>query len=35
MNVFEFDGKKYKSASKHQKEWGLDLISGLSLKGND
>ncbi len=35
MNTFEFDGKKYKSASKHQKEWGHALISELSLKGNE
>lgn len=35
MNTFEFDGKKYRLASKHQKEWGLDLISELSFKGNE
>lgn len=35
MEVFEFDGKKYKLASKHQKEWGHDLISELSFKGNE
>ncbi len=35
MDAFEFDGKKYKSASKHQKEWGNDLISQLSFKGNE
>lgn len=35
MNTFEFDGKKYKVASKHQKEWGHDLISELSFKGNE
>lgn len=35
MNTFEFDGKKYKSASRHQKEWGNDLISQLSLSGNE
>lgn len=35
MNTFEFDGKKYKLASKHQKEWGLDLISELSFTGNE
>lgn len=22
MSTFEFDGEKYKSTSKHQKEWG-------------
>ena len=35
MNTFEFDGNKYKQASKPQKEWGYDLISELSLKGNE
>ncbi len=35
MGIFEFDGKKYKAASKHQKEWGNDLISQLSFKGNE
>lgn len=35
MDTFEFDGNKYKSASKHQKEWGHDLISELSFKGNE
>lgn len=35
MNTFEFDGKKYKLASKHQKEWGLALISELSFRGNE
>ncbi len=27
MSTFEFDGEKYKSTSKHQKEWGNDLIN--------
>lgn len=35
MDTFEFDGKKYKAASKHQKEWGQDLISQLSFNGNE
>lgn len=35
MNIFEFDGEKYKKASKHQKEWGNSLISELSLSGNE
>ena len=35
METFEFDGKKYKLASSHQKEWGNTLISELSLKGNE
>ena len=32
---FEFDGEKYKQASRHQKEWGNKLIAGLALKGNE
>lgn len=36
MSTFEFDGEKYKSASKHQKEWGNNLKlsgeSGYTLK---
>lgn len=35
MNSFEFDGEKYKKASKHQREWGNSLISELSLSGNE
>jgi trans-aconitate methyltransferase len=35
MSSFEFDGEKYKQASKHQKEWGDKLISELTLKGNE
>ena len=35
MNTFEFDGEKYKQASTHQKEWGNNLISELSLSGNE
>jgi len=35
MSTFEFDGAKYKQASKHQKEWGNRLISGLELNGNE
>jgi len=35
MNNFEFDGEKYKQASKHQKEWGNRLISELELNGNE
>lgn len=35
MDTFEFDGKKYRLASKHQKEWGLDLISEISFRGNE
>ncbi len=32
MNLTE---KKYKKASKHQKEWGNRLISGLELSGDE
>jgi len=35
MNNFEFDGEKYKQASKHQKEWGNRLISELELNGDE
>ncbi len=35
MGTLEFDGKKYRAASKHQKEWGNELISELSFKGNE
>lgn len=35
MCVFEFNGEKYKQASKHQKEWGNKLISELQLNGNE
>ncbi|MGL6198088.1 MAG: class I SAM-dependent methyltransferase [Lachnospiraceae bacterium] len=35
MNTFEFDGEKYKLASKHQKEWGNKLIQDLQLDGNE
>jgi trans-aconitate methyltransferase len=31
----EFDGKKYEKASAHQKEWGIKLISELSLNGSE
>lgn len=29
----DFDGKKYKEASAHQKDWGTKVITDLSLKG--
>ncbi len=35
MSTFEFDGEKYKKASKHQKEWGNSLIAELSLDGDE
>ena len=42
METYEFNGEKYKKASRHQKEWGTRLIlesngkgihSGLRLRG--
>ncbi len=35
MTKFEFNGEKYKQASKHQKEWGNSVISELELDGNE
>ena len=35
MSRFEFDGEKYKLASKPQKEWGNKLIAELELNGNE
>lgn len=35
MMTYEFDGEKYKKASRHQKEWGNSLISQLHLTGNE
>ena len=35
MGTYEFDGEKNKKASKHQKEWGNRLISGLELSGDE
>lgn len=35
MGNYEFNGEKYKKASKHQKEWGNKLISELRLKGDE
>jgi len=32
---YEFDGKKYREASIHQKEWGAQVISDLPLKGSE
>ena len=31
----DFDGEKYKVASKHQKEWGEKLVNDLALKGDE
>jgi trans-aconitate 2-methyltransferase len=33
--TYEFDGKKYKEASAHQKEWGAKLIRELHLSGTE
>ncbi len=35
MTKFEFNGEKYKHASKHQKEWGNSIIAELNLNGNE
>lgn len=35
MQTYEFNGEKYKEASKHQKEWGGKLIAQLDLKGDE
>ena len=34
-STFEFDGEKYRTASKHQKEWGSRIISELKLNGHE
>ena len=33
--AFEFDGKKYRKVSTHQKEWGNKIISEFQFKGNE
>ena len=35
MTSFEFDGKKYRDASNHQKEWGSKVLGGLTFRGNE
>lgn len=35
VETYEFDGRKYREASRHQKEWGRALISSVSLKGSE
>ncbi len=35
MSNFEFDGKKYKKSSIHQKEWGTKIIAELNLRGDE
>jgi trans-aconitate 2-methyltransferase len=32
---YEFDGKKYRQASAHQKEWGARLIGELNIRGTE
>ena len=34
-SAFEFDGDRYKAASKHQREWGQQIIAQLDLAGNE
>lgn len=34
-SAFEFDGDRYKAASKHQKEWGRQIIAELNLDGSE
>ena len=33
--TYDFDGKKYRLASAHQKEWGVRLIDELALRGHE
>ena len=33
--AYEFDGRKYESASAHQKEWGMKIIEELDLRGTE
>jgi trans-aconitate methyltransferase len=35
MGKYEFDGKKYRQASTHQKEWGTKIIAEFEFKGNE
>lgn len=35
MGTFEFDGEKYKKASRHQKEWGNSLIDQIRPRGDE
>ncbi|MBN2545841.1 MAG: methyltransferase domain-containing protein [Spirochaetes bacterium] len=35
MNNYEFDGKRYKQASSHQKEWGTKIINELKFIGTE
>lgn len=33
--AYEFDGEKYEKASKHQKEWGRQLMAGIDFRGDE
>lgn len=35
MTRYEFDGEKYRQASRHQKDWGNQLIGDLTLNGDE
>lgn len=35
MARFEFDGSKYRQAATHQMEWGMDLLGGIALRGDE
>lgn len=35
MARFEFDGEKYRQAATHQMEWGMDLLGGIALRGDE
>jgi trans-aconitate 2-methyltransferase len=35
MKTFDFDGKKYKKFSNHQKKWGTELFSDIVFNGNE
>ncbi len=35
MQSFEFDGQKYRQSSRHQKEWGRELIRQMNLSGTE
>ena len=35
MMSYNFYGEKYSHASKHQKEWADEILSGFKLKGDE
>lgn len=35
MMSYNFNGEKYSHASKHQKEWADEILSGFKLKGDE